>query len=51
MKKRRRLLTALLIINFIIGMASGMKPLNLTVVILNGILVIVAAVLEIKRHR
>ena len=43
MRKIRRFLTVLLFINFFAGMAQGMKPLNLGMVIVNGILVIALA--------
>lgn len=43
MRKIRRFLTVLLFINFFVGMAQGMKLLNLGLVILNSILVIALA--------
>lgn len=46
MRKIRRFLTVLLFINFFAGMAQGMKPLNLGLVIVNGIFVIALAVGE-----
>jgi hypothetical protein len=46
MRKIRRFFTVLLFINFFVGMAQGMKPLNLGLVIINGVLVIALAVRE-----
>jgi len=43
MRKIRRFLTVLLFINFFVGMAQGMNPLNLGLVIVNGVLVIALA--------
>lgn len=40
MKKIRRFLTALLFINFFVGMANGMKAGNLLAVAINGIVVL-----------
>ncbi len=46
MRKIRKFLTVLLFINFFVGMAQRMNPLNLGLVIINGILVIAIAVRE-----
>ncbi len=51
MKKARRILTVLLLVNFFIGMESGMEAVNLVMVIVNAALVILAAALEIKKNR
>ena len=39
----------LLAINFFVGMAGGMKPLNLALVIGNGLLIIAIAMMERRR--
>lgn len=49
MRKIRRFLTVLLFVNFFISMGTGMKNLNLALVIINGLLVIAAAVMEIRK--
>lgn len=51
MKKLRRFLEVLLAINFFLGLRSGMKVENLALVILNGLLIIVLAVKEIRDGR
>ena len=50
-KKARRILTALLIVNFFCGMQAGMKNENLVLVLINGLAVIILAVAEIGRER
>lgn len=51
MKKLRRFLTVLLLINFLWGMADGMKALNFWLVIINGVVVIGLAVIELEAKR
>ena len=51
MRKARRILTALLIVNFFCGMQAGMKNENLVLVLINGLAVIILAVAEIGRER
>lgn len=51
MRKVRRILTVLLMLNFLIGMKAGMRAENLLTVIGNGAIVVLAAVIEIKRDR
>ena len=50
MKKVRRILSVLLVLNFLTGMKNGMQAVNLVLVIGNGMLVILAAVIEIKKN-
>ena len=40
MRKARRILTALLIVNFFCGMQAGMKVGNLILILINGALVL-----------
>lgn len=49
MRKARRILTALLIVNFFCGMQAGMKIENLAVIIINGLVVVILAVKEIRK--
>lgn len=51
MRKLRRVLMVLLMLNFFIGAENGMKAVNLAMIIGNGALVILAAVVEIKSYR
>lgn len=51
MRKARRILTALLIVNFFCGMQAGMKVENLILILINGLVVIILAVEEIRRER
>lgn len=53
MRKARRILTALLIVNFFCGMQAGMKAENLILILIliNGLAVIILAVAEIRRER
>ncbi len=51
MRKIKRFLTVLLFFNFFAGMAHGMKPLDLGLVIVNGVLVIILAAKEIREGR
>lgn len=51
MRKARRILTALLIVNFFCGMQVGMKAENLILILINGLAVIILAVEEIRRER
>lgn len=51
MRKIRRFLTALLFINFFVGIAQGMKIWNVTILIVNALLVIILAAREIKKGR
>lgn len=48
MRKVRRILTALLIVNFFCGMRAGMKMENLVVILINGVLVLVMIAREIR---
>lgn len=48
MKKIRRILTALLFINFFGGMANGMKAGNLLAIVING--VVVLAIINAERE-
>lgn len=41
MRKARRILTALLIVNFFCGMQAGMKAENLILILINGVVVLV----------
>lgn len=49
MKKIRRFLQVMLFINFMIGMEKGMKPANLILIIVNGLLLISIAAGEVRR--
>lgn len=49
MKKARRILTALLIVNFFCGIQTGMKVENLIVILINGALVLTISVAEGRR--
>lgn len=51
MKKLRRFLTVLLLINFSWGMATGMEPLNFWLVMATGTAVIGLAVDEMEERR
>lgn len=51
MRKVRRILMVLLMLNFFIGVEGGMKAVNLAMIIGNGALVILVAVVEIKSDR
>ena len=51
MRKLRRILMVLLMLNFFIGVENGMEAVNLTMIVGNGALVILAAVTEIKNDR
>lgn len=51
MKRTRKILTVLLVLNFFIGIEAGMKEANLLLVIGNAALVVVTAVKEIKDGR
>ena len=51
MRKARRILTALLIVNFFCGMQAGMKVENLVLILINGLAVIILDVAEIRRER
>lgn len=46
MRKARRILTALLIVNFFCGMQAGMKAENLIVILVNGMLVLAIIAIE-----
>ena len=46
MRKARRILTALLIVNFFCGMQAGMKAENLIVILVNGRLVLAIIAIE-----
>lgn len=48
MRKVRRILTALLIVNFLCGMQTGMKTENLIVILINGVLVLAMIAREEK---
>lgn len=48
MKKIRRILTALLFINFFGGMANGMKAGNLLAIVING--VVILAIINAERE-
>lgn len=48
MRKARRILTALLIVNFFCGMQAGMKTENLIVILINGVLVLAMIAREEK---
>lgn len=48
MRKARRILTALLIVNFFCGMQAGMKAENLIAILINGVLVLAVIAREEK---
>lgn len=48
MRKARRILTALLIVNFFYGMQAGMKAENLILILINGVAVLAMIVGEMK---
>ena len=48
MRKARRILTALLIVNFFCGMQAGMKVENLIAILINGVLVLAMIAREEK---
>lgn len=48
MRKARRILTALLIVNFFCGMQTGMKMENLIVILINGVLVLAMIARKMK---
>lgn len=48
MRKARRIMTALLILNFFCGMRDGMKAENLILILINGVLVLAMTAREMK---
>lgn len=48
MRKARRILTALLIVNFFCGMQAGMKAENLILILINGVVVLAMIAREEK---
>lgn len=48
MRKARRILSALLIVNFFCGMQAGMKAENLILILINGVVVLVMIAREEK---
>lgn len=49
MRKTRRFLTGILALTFFCGIADGMKPLEVLIIVLESGMVIIAAVIEINR--
>ncbi len=49
-RKLRRFLQVMLFVNFMVGIYTGMKALNLVAVLSNGALVLALAFLELKRR-
>lgn len=50
MRKLRRFLQAVLFINFIVGLAEGMKAGNLAAILINGIVVLAIISAEKKEN-
>lgn len=50
MKKIRRVLQAMLFITFLVGIHNGMKAGNLSVILINGIIVLVLIIREKKER-
>lgn len=48
MRKARRILTALLIVNFFCGMQAGMKVENLILILINGVVALAMIAREEK---
>jgi hypothetical protein len=48
MRKVRRFLQVLLLINFMVGLHDGMRAENLAVVLVNGVIVLVLIATEMK---
>lgn len=48
MRKARRILTALLIVNFFCEMQAGMKVENLILILINGVVVLAMIAREMK---